>query len=76
MARIPKYQQIKSDLQLQIQSGKFQNGDRFYSEADLMKLYNVSSITVIRAVRELTNEGYLVRKQGIGTFVYRSRKES
>ncbi|QQK07131.1 GntR family transcriptional regulator [Miniphocaeibacter halophilus] len=74
MARIPKYQQIKSDLQLQIQSGKFQNGDRFYSEADLMKLYNVSSITVIRAVRELTNEGYLVRKQGVGTFVYRSRK--
>lgn len=74
MARIPKYQQIKSDLQLQLQSGKFENGDRFYSEAELVKLYDVSSITVIRAIRELTNEGYLVRKQGKGTYVYRSRK--
>ena len=74
MARIPKYQQIKSDLQLQLQSGKFENGDKFYSEAELIKLYDVSSITVIRAIRELTNEGYLVRKQGKGTYVYRSRK--
>lgn len=72
--RIPKYQQIKSDLQLQIESGKFENGDRFFSESELAKMYNVSSITVIRAVQELVNDGYLVRYQGKGTYISRSRK--
>lgn len=71
---IPKYQQIKNDLLKKIQSGEFESGDRFYSESELVKMYNVSSITVIRAIQDLANEGYLVRFQGKGTFVSRSRK--
>lgn len=57
-----------------IEVGEFKHGDRFYSEAELVKLYNVSSITVIRAVQELVNDGYLLRFQGKGTYVSRSRK--
>lgn len=72
--RIPKYQQIKEDLLKKIENGEFEHGDRFYSEAELIKLYNVSSITVIRAIQELSKEGYLVRYQGKGTYVSRSRK--
>lgn len=72
--KIPKYQQIKEDLLKKIEHGEFENGDRFYSEAELVKLYNVSSITVIRAIQELANDGYLVRYQGKGTYVSRSRK--
>ncbi|MGT2716038.1 GntR family transcriptional regulator [Streptococcus respiraculi] len=72
--KIPKYQQVQNDLRQQIISGKFENGDKFYTEAELTKLYNVSSITVIRAVNELVKDGYLVRQQGKGTFVSRSRK--
>ena len=72
---IPKYQQIKNDLLDKIRSGKFESGDRFYSESELVKMYNVSSITVIRAIQDLANEGYLVRYQGKGTFVSRSRKQ-
>lgn len=72
--RIPKYQQIKNDLLDKLNNGEFEQGDRFYSEAELIKLYNVSSITVIRAIQELANEGYLVRYQGKGTFVTRARK--
>ncbi|MWV56260.1 GntR family transcriptional regulator [Streptococcus zhangguiae] len=72
--KIPKYQQIQNDLRQQIISGKFENGDKFYTEAELTKLYSVSSITVIRAVNELVKDGYLVRQQGKGTFVSRSRK--
>lgn len=71
---IPKYQQIKEDLLKKIQAGEFEHGDRFYSEAELVKLYDVSSITVIRAIQDLANDGYLVRYQGKGTFVSRSRK--
>lgn len=72
--RIPKYQQIKDDLLKKIESGEFKHSDRFYSEAELVKIYNVSSITVIRAVQELVNDGYLIRFQGKGTYVSRSRK--
>ena len=54
--KIPKYQQIKDDLLKKIEVGEFKHGDRFYSEAELVKLYNVSSITVIRAVQELVND--------------------
>ncbi|MFC3928171.1 GntR family transcriptional regulator [Streptococcus caprae] len=72
--RVPKYQLIQNDLKQQIVSGKFENGDKFYTEAELSKLYNVSSITVIRAMNELVKDGYLIRQQGKGTFVSRSRK--
>lgn len=72
--KIPKYQLIQNDLQEQIISGKFESGDKFYTEAELTKIYKVSSITVIRAVNELVKDGYLVRQQGKGTFVSRSRK--
>ena len=72
--KIPKYVQIKQALEQEILSGKFANGDKFYSENDLIQKYDVSSITVIRAIQELVQEGFLVRHQGKGTFVSRSRK--
>ena len=50
---IPKYQHIKDDLKQQIISGKFENGDKFYTEAELIKIYDVSSITVVRALNDL-----------------------
>lgn len=72
--KIPKYQRIQNDLKKQIVTGKFENGDKFYTESELIQIYDVSSITVIRALNELVKDGYLVRKQGKGTFVSRSRK--
>lgn len=71
---IPKYQQIKDDLKQQIIYGKFENGDKFYTEAELIKIYDVSSITVVRALNDLANDGYIIRQQGKGTFVSRARK--
>lgn len=73
---IPKYVEIQNKLKEEIKSGKFKYGDRFYSEADLKDKFNVSSITVIRALRELVVEGYLVRYQGKGTFVSYSLGDS
>ncbi|MCR8967601.1 GntR family transcriptional regulator [Streptococcus zalophi] len=72
--KIPKYQMIQDELRQQIINGKFENGDRFYTELELREIYKVSSITVIRAMNELVKDGYLVRQQGKGTFVSRSRK--
>ena len=45
------------------------------SEAELEKLYNVSRITVRRAIKELCDEEVLVRRQGKGTFVTKPKFE-
>ncbi|MDD2588939.1 MAG: GntR family transcriptional regulator [Atopobiaceae bacterium] len=72
--RVPKYLSIEEDLRKQIVSGTFESGDRFYSESELCRMYDASSITVIHAIKDLVSQGYLVRYQGKGTFVSRARK--
>ena len=42
---------------------------RVPSEAQLVKQFSTSRMTVNRALRELTSEGRLIRRQGNGTFV-------
>lgn len=45
------------------------NGKRIISIRELCKLFNVSHLTVMKALQELIDEGVLVTKPGIGTFV-------
>lgn len=70
---LPKYEQIKQDLLKEIKERKFIPGDKFYSESELKTRYSVSSITVIKALNELTMAGYLYRIQGKGTFVSKAK---
>jgi len=44
-------------------------GDKFYSEGELVEMFNVSRQTVRHAVGLLENDGLLERRQGQGTFV-------
>jgi GntR family transcriptional regulator len=53
----------------QITNGKFEPGDALPPERVLTASYDVSRITVRRAIDELENEGYVRRVQGKGTFV-------
>ncbi len=51
---IPKYQHIKDELKQPNYLGKFENGMKFYAEAELIKIYDVSSITwIVRALNDL-----------------------
>lgn len=68
----PKYLYIENKLKEEIYQGKFKYGDIFYSEKELAQKFDVSSITVIRAVKDLVAQGYLIRYQGKGTFVSHS----
>lgn len=67
-SNIPLYLQIKEDLLVQINNRKFSN-QQLPGEVSLTNEYNVSRITVRRALMELQREGYIYRKQGRGTFV-------
>ncbi len=72
----PAYMQIKSWVLSQIRSGILDEGDAVPSEARLALQFGVSRMTANRAMRELQDEGVVVRVQGSGTFVARSKYES
>lgn len=61
---LPKYEIIKRDIIEKIESGEFSTGEKVYSEGDLKRKYNVSNTTVVKALNDLVNEGYLIRRQG------------
>ena len=64
-----KYIQIKNDIKTAIHQNKLGVDARILSEAKLCEKYQVSRITVTKAINELVVEGYLYRIQGKGTFV-------
>ena len=65
----PLYRKVKKVIKQRIVSGEWPPEDRIPSENDLVASLGVSRMTVHRALRELTTEGYLTRVQGVGTFV-------
>lgn len=64
----PLYIQLKSTIKGSIDSGEIKVGEKIPSEYELCEKYNVSRITVRGALSELEDEGYLVKRQGKGTF--------
>ena len=66
---IPMYKQVLNILQDRIANKEYDAGCKLPSEADLMKQFGVSRITVRAAINELVEDGILQRSQGKGTFV-------
>jgi GntR family transcriptional regulator len=64
-----RYQQIANRLREQITAGVFGPGERLPSEPDLIEEYQASRNTVRLAIALLTNQGLVVTRQGLGTFV-------
>ncbi|WP_261641623.1 histidine utilization repressor [Erwinia mallotivora] len=69
----PIYQRVKQAIISQIAEGVWQPNQRVPSESELVAELGVSRMTINRALRELTSEGYLIRMQGVGTFVAESK---
>ena len=65
----PMYQKIKEDIMHQIQTKPLAPGDRLPTERQLMQHYQVSRITVSKALGELKNEGVIERYPNRGSFV-------
>ncbi|MEK3883374.1 GntR family transcriptional regulator [Paenibacillus sp. PL2-23] len=61
--------QLRSKMLEKIQSKVWAPGAQIASERELCDEYGVSRITVREVIKGLVQEGYLVRKQGKGTFV-------
>lgn len=63
------YMQLTDILLSKIHSGEWRTGRQIPTEEDLCRSFNVSKITVRRAINNLVIEGYLEKIQGKGTFV-------
>ena len=63
------YIQLTNILLSKIHAGEWRTGQQIPVEEDLCRAYNVSKITVRRAIDNLVFDGYLEKLQGKGTFV-------
>lgn len=70
------YRRAKDFVQGQLRAGVWKPGDLIPSENRLVQELGMSRMTVNRALRELTEEGHLVRISGVGTFVAESKPQS
>lgn len=65
----PLYFQLYEIIKKKIEQKDYTYGDILPSEKEFMQEFDISRITVRQAIANLTNDGYLEGKRGIGTIV-------
>ena len=75
-AAVPRYKVIKQYIRDKIEEGTWPVSSKVPSENQLCEQFSVSRMTARKAVDELTQEGILVRSQGLGTFVAELQPQS
>jgi len=67
--KIPKYKLLCKEIKEKIEAGTLVPNESIGTEEKLASTYNLSRVTVRKAIDQLITEGYLVRKHGLGAFV-------
>lgn len=70
------YQQVKDHVLRKISDGSLAAGARVPSEQELVNEFGVARMTVNRALRELAEQGVIVRVAGVGSFVAEEKPQS
>jgi len=65
----PLYRKVKDHILTRIRTGEWTPGTRVPSENEIVESFGISRMTANRALNELTQEGWLQRVAGVGTFV-------
>lgn len=76
MKKLTAFQQVAAELREKINSGKYQPGQKLPSEYELAEIFQVSRLTVRKAVAALIDEHLLAKEPGRGTYVMRPSKIS
>ena len=64
-----KYQEIAGDIRKNILAGQYLSGEQLPLEKEMCAQYDVSRITIKKAVDELVKLGLVIKRRGSGTFV-------
>ncbi|WP_020521344.1 GntR family transcriptional regulator [Catelliglobosispora koreensis] len=67
--RSPIYQQIADKIKKDILYGDLSAGDQVMSTNQYASFYRINPATAAKAFQQLTDEGYLYKRRGIGMFV-------
>src|SRR4051812_41693145 len=70
------YEQVKQHVLRKIQDGSWPAGHRLPSEHELVAQFGIARMTVNRALRELMEQGRVVRVAGVGRFVAEAKPQS
>ncbi|MGP0092802.1 MAG: GntR family transcriptional regulator [Xanthobacteraceae bacterium] len=65
----PLHVQLAERLRMRIISGEYQPGDRLSPEKELVNRFRLSRVTVRNGLALLEREGWILKRQGSGTFV-------
>lgn len=71
----PLYSQVENIIKENINNKIWEEGKKIPSEKELTEILDISRGTLKRAISNLENDGYLVQKQGLGTFVVKDELE-
>ncbi|MTI49636.1 GntR family transcriptional regulator [Sporosalibacterium faouarense] len=71
----PLYKQVKDQMKNAIITGELKEGDALPSIRGMANELKISVITIKRAYSELENEGYIITRRGLGSFVNDIRKD-
>lgn len=69
MNTLPRYMQVMNYYIPLIKSGKLKQGDKMPTEEEICQLFNISRITVRKALDGLMQSGYIYKQQGKGSYV-------
>ena len=75
-SKTPLWLQIRNELYNCLYRDELRPGQLIPNEKTLVQLFDVSIGTIRKAVGVLEKEGFLIRKQGLGTFVFQHDKSS
>ena len=70
------YAKIEETIATEIAQGDYRPGDQLPTEDELLQRFQVSRITVRRAIQNLVGRGLLEIRRGLGTFVLEPRIEA
>ncbi|MDD5597130.1 MAG: GntR family transcriptional regulator [Victivallaceae bacterium] len=64
-----QHRRITEIIKRRIIKGQYDPSEKMPSENELIKEFRVSKHTLLKALNALINQGYIIRRQGSGTFV-------
>jgi GntR family transcriptional regulator len=65
----PMYKQVTDQVKDAIATGDLKPNDKLPSIREMAKALNISMITIKRAYLDLENEGFILTRAGLGSFV-------
>ena len=71
----PMYKQVTDQIKDAIAGGNLKPEDKLPSIREMAAALNISEITIKRAYADLENEGYILTRSGLGSFVAKIDRE-